>query len=156
VEGVVPAILHGYDVGITARTGEILRVLRDKDEAYWVALLRQFFVDAPATVLRFVPSPALADENTAASKAAVAASVAALGPEGLAACAARIDEAKAEHDAPLSAELQAQLPSEPAFDQVLPYPVNAAVAVYSVVGAFFFFVVLFFFGVGLKLKIPIL
>ncbi|KAI0788552.1 Metalloenzyme, LuxS/M16 peptidase-like protein [Abortiporus biennis] len=72
--------------------------IRELSSDDWSKLLRKYYVDAPAIVVRGKPSSSLADKLENDEKTRIAAQKEKLGPEGLAKAEKVLEEAKKEHD----------------------------------------------------------
>lgn len=95
----------GSDLGTSLKSMQHYNVLDTWTSAEWSSLLAKYYVDARAITIIGRPSAALADRLEQEEKARVAATVARLGPAGLAQLAKEVEDAQAENDQPVPSEV---------------------------------------------------
>lgn len=79
--------------------------LRQWSSKQWVGLLEQYFLNAKSITVIGKPSASMAQKLEDDEKVRIDAQVKKLGPEGIKAATKVLDEAKAEHDAPIPTEI---------------------------------------------------
>jgi Zn-dependent M16 (insulinase) family peptidase len=76
----------------------------------WSALIRQYFLDQPAVIIRGKPSASMAERLEKDEKARLAAQVKKLGDEGLEKAAKLLKDAKEEHELPIPTDILTAFP----------------------------------------------
>jgi Zn-dependent M16 (insulinase) family peptidase len=111
---VIDDILYGETDGskLPASMDEIngYAELRTWKSAQWSDLLRRYYAEPPAVIIKGKPSATMADRLEKDEKARLEAQVEKLGPEGIEKAAKILEEAKAEHDHPIPQDILTAFP----------------------------------------------
>ncbi|POY70063.1 hypothetical protein BMF94_6950 [Rhodotorula taiwanensis] len=100
----------GSDLRGSLKMTSLYRTLDSWSAEEWAAMLKRFFVDAPALTVVGRPSPTLADKIKADAKALIEKNKKHYGPEGLAKLQKEIEDAQAKNDIPVPNEIIRKFP----------------------------------------------
>ncbi|KIK71096.1 hypothetical protein GYMLUDRAFT_147646 [Collybiopsis luxurians FD-317 M1] len=117
VGSIISDVLYGKEDGSEISKSlaefEYYSAIKTWTSQQWTELLQKYYIDPPSVVVIGRPSAELAEKLEKDEKKRLEKQVKALGPAGLKAAEKELEEAKAEHDRPIPAEVltRFQIPS---------------------------------------------